>query len=516
MTSHYLSSDETAQKLGISVDELNELREAYKLRGFRDGSGWKYRGEDVEKYLSIRDDSRPGSEFGLASENSEETPGFFNELDEDHSSSSSEIPLTEGSGSFSAFLMDESPSSDNLASKSGDSASMPLADSSSSIDIAKAMEKADDDQLNLNLVDAGLFEEELNVDDTGSGSIDPEKLMADGDSGSLHLIAPSAGGASSGDLELASAAASEANTAPEEEFSLAVDDTPVGGTPAAVEPEIVLDQSAEVANNGASVSVSLDKGEELKVSSGIDSGLTLDESFNEDENVSSDAMSLDLDDSDLLTLDDLGDGNSGSSSMPAKPLEEFSLTPDVNDEDSEEDSASSSQVIPLDLPDGPTATIATGTPTFTPGGPTTAAGSVLDDPFGGASISPAGGLGTLGADSSGLGAFGGSSELGAAGLDTGLGAGLGAAGLGAGLDSGLGATSMGGASVAAMGAAPTGAVAPVMEAPYSGLQITSLVCCSLLLFLDCWLLYDLVSVFTTDHQASAVSAMLLELLSGLF
>ncbi len=493
MTSHYLSSDETAQKLGISLDELNELREAYKLRGFRDGSGWKYRGEDVEKYLSIRNDSRPGSEFGAADENADdETPGFFNELEDEHSSSS-EIPLTDGSGSFSAFLLDESPSSDDLSGKSVDSASMPLADSSSSIDIAKAMEKADDDQLNLNLADASLFEEELKLDDTGSGSIDPEKLMADGDSGSLHLVAPTADGSSSGDLGLAAETTSEA------EISLATDTTSASDA----EPALTLDQ--DISTPDAESVISLDKGEELKVSSGIDSGLTLDESFNEDENAPSDVMSLDLDDSDLLTLDDLGDDNSNP--VQAKPLEEFSLTPDMADDDSEEDSASSSQVIPLDLPDSPTATIAAGTPTFTPGGPTTATGSVLDDPFGGASIPAAGGFGTVGMDGglgtdSGLGAFDNSAGLGAGGgLDAGLGTGLG---------SNVGTVPAGGATSVA---STTHVLA---DAPYSGLQIASLVCCALLLFLDGWLLYDLVSVFTTDHQASAVSAMLLELLSGLF
>jgi len=49
MAQKFLSLEEAADQLGISKDRLNELREANKVTGYRDGASWKFRSEAIEK-----------------------------------------------------------------------------------------------------------------------------------------------------------------------------------------------------------------------------------------------------------------------------------------------------------------------------------------------------------------------------------------------------------------------------------------------------------------------------------
>lgn len=63
MSSQFLSLEEAAQMLGVSSDELVAMRSAGKIRGFRDGSSWKFGSEDVkraqETLAEERDDYDP-------------------------------------------------------------------------------------------------------------------------------------------------------------------------------------------------------------------------------------------------------------------------------------------------------------------------------------------------------------------------------------------------------------------------------------------------------------------------
>jgi excisionase family DNA binding protein len=49
MAQKFTSLDEAARQLGVSKDRLNQLREAGKVRGYRDGASWKFRSEDIDK-----------------------------------------------------------------------------------------------------------------------------------------------------------------------------------------------------------------------------------------------------------------------------------------------------------------------------------------------------------------------------------------------------------------------------------------------------------------------------------
>lgn len=59
----YYTLEKTAEILELTPGDVNRLREANKLRAFRDGASWKFRKEDVEKYLTdlIRERSKPAT-----------------------------------------------------------------------------------------------------------------------------------------------------------------------------------------------------------------------------------------------------------------------------------------------------------------------------------------------------------------------------------------------------------------------------------------------------------------------
>ena len=49
MAQKFTSLDDAAKQLSISKDRLNQLREAGKVRAYRDGASWKFRAEDIDK-----------------------------------------------------------------------------------------------------------------------------------------------------------------------------------------------------------------------------------------------------------------------------------------------------------------------------------------------------------------------------------------------------------------------------------------------------------------------------------
>ena len=69
MDQRFLKFEEALEKLGISADRLNQLRESGELRAYRDGASWKFRGEEIEKMATdgIPEPSPP-SDSGLVSE----------------------------------------------------------------------------------------------------------------------------------------------------------------------------------------------------------------------------------------------------------------------------------------------------------------------------------------------------------------------------------------------------------------------------------------------------------------
>ena len=70
MSNKFIGLDDAADKLGISKDRLNELREAGELRAYRDGTSWKFRTEEIDELAakgvsSGDDDLSLDSDIGL-------------------------------------------------------------------------------------------------------------------------------------------------------------------------------------------------------------------------------------------------------------------------------------------------------------------------------------------------------------------------------------------------------------------------------------------------------------------
>ena len=46
---NYLSLEEAAEQLGITTERLTDLRAQGQVRGFRDGSSWKFPDTEIER-----------------------------------------------------------------------------------------------------------------------------------------------------------------------------------------------------------------------------------------------------------------------------------------------------------------------------------------------------------------------------------------------------------------------------------------------------------------------------------
>ncbi len=52
MAQKFTSMDDAATQLGVTKDRLNQLREAGKVRAYKDGQSWKFRSEDIDKFVA--------------------------------------------------------------------------------------------------------------------------------------------------------------------------------------------------------------------------------------------------------------------------------------------------------------------------------------------------------------------------------------------------------------------------------------------------------------------------------
>ena len=69
---NYLSLEDAAQKLGITADQLVDLRSQGKVRGFRDGASWKFADNDLTRLADEIADGNlfdgEGSDLGIGSD----------------------------------------------------------------------------------------------------------------------------------------------------------------------------------------------------------------------------------------------------------------------------------------------------------------------------------------------------------------------------------------------------------------------------------------------------------------
>ena len=76
---NYLSLEEAAQKLGVSADRLVDLRSQGKVRGFRDGSSWKFPESEIDRLADevgeLGDADGEGSDLGIGGDPVASGPG---------------------------------------------------------------------------------------------------------------------------------------------------------------------------------------------------------------------------------------------------------------------------------------------------------------------------------------------------------------------------------------------------------------------------------------------------------
>ncbi len=277
MAQKFLNLEEAAQQLGISKEKLNELREQNRVYAYRDGAGWKFKQEEIDRAAA---ELREG-DGGLGEE----------ELDLDLMGTEadsillSEVELGESGKTSSSTIIgknDNEPSGDD-----------ELAISDSDLQLASESGLA---------LDAG---EPIGGSDVLAGG----QGKAEADPGDTK----------------GSGVGSQFDHIEELEFDLDSDSSPNQASEATAEAQ---DEPAGLSSLSLDSSqLQLDDGDDLEISSGM-SDLKLDEDVTADEPASSNDLSLGNSDL-LLAGDDDDDLQLGSESDKAKKTAEPGVMSDV-------------------------------------------------------------------------------------------------------------------------------------------------------------------------------------------
>ena len=431
----YYSIDEAAAVLGVTPAEINLRRERNELHGYRDGTNWKFKAEDVDA-LSRRlrsqaisaagedDDTGEvllsevalgGSDAGISGtviggkKGKQAADSDLRLVDSDVKLGGSDVKL----GGSDVKLGGSDAKRDVAAAKPGGSA-LDLARDEPKKAPAPGSTPARNPDLDVTIDEELLLDEEMPLDKE-------EKKPA----------APAAKKPGDSAVEVSGR-------------KLDDDDLVIGGS-----------------GSGSDITIGGDSG--ISLVDPTDSGLSLEEPLELEREPEDD--SLELGEDDMLTFSEEADTDAPTA---LKTDEGFQLTP--MEEAGEEESESGSQVIALE--GGP---ISDAAPTMIATGPSPlGAAAMLDEDFAGAA-------GPMG-----------------------LGPAVPAAG------SPLGAQPV-------YEGGPAGVPSMVLpEAPYSGLQVTALTVCLLLLIFCGWMSYDLLRNMWGWNGAYTVNSKLMDMLVGLF
>jgi len=320
-----MSSDDAARLLGISVDQLTEMRQRQEIFGYRDGPNWKYKEQDVERLaeeLKERAANPPASsdsgelldrplDFDLpADEDADVILLSERELGESDPNTSSTIigrPGTQSPEESDIRLVTEE---DRSASGSGVRL-VPGTDPSTPGSDVKLVPDASDAEVDLDAGDAG-----RTVPGTSS-----DIILADSSLDiSLDL---------DDDFELSDDVSAE----------IILDDSKSGGSAVDLSGETDRDEVLLGPSVGSDITLSpADSG--ISLASLSDSGLSLEEPL--DLKPSDDEASLELGGDDVMSLSESSDS---AEVAELQVDDDFLLTPL---EDASDDASSGSQVIALD------------------------------------------------------------------------------------------------------------------------------------------------------------------------
>lgn len=359
MSSQFLSLEEAAQQLGISPEELVSMRSAGKVRGFRDGTSWKFPVDELtrlaEDLAAEADDYDPyriadsDDEFQVAEESpapgggsaTPNTPGKLVELDSADLELSLEGPaLTHDSSDLDLAL---EPSGSGTGPLSGD----PSAGRSAAEDSGLRLQADDDLDSDDEVLDLGGDAGRAVAGSRGGAALSGLELMEDNDD--LGNLAGTSGVLSDLNLLGKSSAGS----------SLISGDS---GSGASGTKSGVGKSSGVKSNNGSGLSLAADDDDDLLITDnedelvlggGSDLSISGDSGINlmspSDSGISLESEPLDLAGSSISSLDlaaeiGSGIGDSGVGSNPGG--EDFQLSP--SGIGLETDNDSSSQVIEVE------------------------------------------------------------------------------------------------------------------------------------------------------------------------
>ena len=315
--SNFVPLDEAAKKLGVSTDELIEMRSRGDIFGYRDGGSWKFKPQEIERVAAelggVLDEDPAGSSLLVSG-----------------SDDSSDSKAGSAVGSDIALVPDEGAGSDVRLVAGSDAGELQL-----------AADDDDDDELNL----SSDIDDDLLASASGASSISGSELGSD-----LDLAGSGIGSdipvSESDALELASS--NESNVLGESDLNLegsAVGSGVIkGDSDPAVESGLDIQGSdLELSDDGDLV---LGGGSDLAL--GTDSGINLMSPA--DSGISLEDEPLDLAASGISGLDLAAEGSdvegaSSASGVDFQQDEEFQLSPS-GALDTDDDSGS--QVIELE------------------------------------------------------------------------------------------------------------------------------------------------------------------------
>jgi excisionase family DNA binding protein len=310
--SNFVELKEAAKMLGVSPDELVEMRSDGKIRGFRDGTSWKFKTDELERAAAeLGGGANQVSDADLARGG--------NELDESVLVSEQELGESGESTSSTVIGQGDAASASDLAVEGG-----------SGIDSDVTLVPGSGGDSDVSLVpDPGSDKELVSPGSDILGSDIELQTASSGGTGDLKISSSSDTGIGSGDLDMGL----------DSELALSDDDDVVlSGTGSG------SDLSLNSADSGINLGSPTDSGLSLEADSGInlqtptDSGLSLEEDSL--DMGGSSISSLELPEDDDVSLD------KAASDSGVKQDEQFMLSP--SDEMFTDETDSGSQVIALE------------------------------------------------------------------------------------------------------------------------------------------------------------------------
>ena len=351
--SKLIQLEEAATMLGISVEDLNELRSRGDIHAYRDGKTWKFKEAEIERYKSMNQDIDVGAgESGLMSGSSALLSGSSAEVDADLE----QLVDVGDIGADDLEVIDDADVGEPNSASSTIIGKPKLDDVSLGGDDAVISLDADDDALVGGASDLKLVESGINLDaDAGSIDIAENEDLDLVEGSELNLAASSdilmEGDATDDDAAATGVLSGGDDLSLDAEPEISLDDAL---SLSDEDLEISLESSSEINLDGSDLDLApsdtgvgvADGGSDITINAGdsginlgapSDSGISLDQT--PPEIAVADEAALELGEADLV---DLGDSLMDDDFQAD---DDFNLSPSESDL-GEEDSGS--QVIALD------------------------------------------------------------------------------------------------------------------------------------------------------------------------